>query len=217
MMRMVAHTNPTATALPIWPTIGQRGGVGMGRFRARMVPVMLLADSFEDPEHARIIYLAAGGLVVVALLVVFGTVWWWRTAAVEHPALGPLEVMGTKSFLGGDHSERRSRLDSVRPDGAEPGDESMVVPDPVDLLEADRTRPLDFDDLLAPADEEVDDEREDEVAAHDEVPAEVKDDWRRQPEIRRPDIRRDGVRRDEPVPTRSSVPMDPLMRRPDGR
>lgn len=144
----------------------------------------LLAANFEDPERARIIYLAAAGLVFVAALVVVGTVWWWRSAAVEHPSLGPLEVMGTKSWWNGDESDRLTRLDSVRPDGAEPGDTSLIVPDPVDLLDSDRTRPLDFDDLVGLPEE-----------------AEADDDWRR------PDIRRDA-----PVPVRSRVPMDPLLR-----
>ncbi len=168
----------------------------------------LLAANFEDPERARVIYMAAGGLVLVAVLVVVGTVWWWRSAAVEHPALGPLEVMGTKSWWNGDHSDRRSQLDSVRPDGAEPGDSSLIVPDPVDLLEADRTRPLDFDDLL---------DLPEEVEEEDEVP----EDWRGAevvPDIRREPARREvvrEVRRDAPVPSRSRVPIDPLLRPSD--
>jgi hypothetical protein len=119
-----------------------------------MAPVMLLADRFEDPEHARIIYLAAGGLVLIAILVVVGTVWWWRSAAVEHPSLGPLEVMGTRSWSKSDPAARNDVLDSVRPEGAESGDETLIVQDPVDLLETDRTRPLDFDDLLGEPDED---------------------------------------------------------------
>jgi hypothetical protein len=115
-----------------------------------MVAVMVLADSFEDPERARVIYLAAGGLVVVALLLIAGTVWWWRSAAVEHPALAPLEVMSGKSWWKGDHRARRQDLDSVRPDGAQPGDGSLVVPDPVDLRRVEHDDPLDFDDLREP-------------------------------------------------------------------
>lgn len=121
-----------------------------------MAPVNLLAAQFEDPENARLIYLAAGGLVLIAILVVVGTVWWWRSAAVEHPSLGPLEVMGTKSWTKGDDTTRQQVLDAVRPEGATPGDGSLVVPDPVDLLETDRERPLHFDDLAG--DPEEDDE-----------------------------------------------------------
>lgn len=160
--------------------------------------MMLLADSFEDPERARVIYLAAGGLILVALLVIAGTVWWWRSAAVEHPSLGPLEVMGTRSWWKGDHSDRRDRLDSVRPDGAEPGDASLVVTDPVDLLDADRTRPLDFDDLLASPEDDDDDWRSDDVPDVSDV-REVR-------EVR-------GVREVRPVRSRPSVPMDPLLGR----
>ena len=154
----------------------------------------LLADSFEDPEHARIIYLAAGGLVLIALLVIVGTVWWWRSVAVEHPSLGPLEVMGTKSWWKGDHTARRGVLDAVRPEGAEPGDTSLIVPDPVDLLETDRTRPLDFDDLL------------DDPALND---------WRG--DDRPVDDREDRIVEDrtvEPKPVKRvvRVPMDPLLR-----
>lgn len=149
-----------------------------------MTAVMLLADSFEDPERARVIYMAAGGLVLIALLVIAGTVWWWRSATVEHPSLGPLEVMGTRSWSKADFASRQNSLDAVRPDGAEPGDASLIVPDPVDLLETDRTRPLDFDDLAGDPEEE--------------------DDWRTE-----------QVRRAAPVPSRSRVPMDPLLRGKD--
>ncbi|MBI4883001.1 MAG: hypothetical protein HY826_02990 [Actinobacteria bacterium] len=124
--------------------------MGIRLVRARMAGVMLLAESFEDPERARVIYLAAGGLVVVALLLIAGTVWWWRSAAVEHPALAPLEVMSSKSWWKGDHRARSQHLDSVRPDGAQPGDSSLVVPDPVDLRSVEHDDPLDFDDLREP-------------------------------------------------------------------
>ncbi|MEQ1873453.1 MAG: hypothetical protein ABL953_06975 [Ilumatobacteraceae bacterium] len=168
-----------------------------------MAAMMLLADSFEDPERARTIYLAAGGLVLVALLVIAGTVWWWRSAAVEHPALGPLEVMGTKSWWKSDHSDRRDRLESVRPDGAEPGDTSLIVPDPVDLLDDDRTRPLDFDDLAGAFDSK-DDWRSDDVP---EV-ANVRDDR----EVREPWEAREP-REVRPVRSRPNLPMDPLLGR----
>ena len=167
-----------------------------------MAPVTLLAANFEDPENARLIYLAAGGLVLIAMLVIIGTVWWWRSVAVEHPSLGPLEVMGTKSWWKGDHNTRQDVLDSVRPDGAEPGDTSLIVPDPVDLLEMDRTRPLDFDDLL------------DDPALND---------WRSDPVDDRIDGPIDEPIDAPPVATRRvaakpvkrvpRVPMDPLLQR----
>lgn len=203
---MASQTNSTGYSMADWGWAGAAGGVGIGHFRARMASMTLLAASFEDPEHARLIYLAAGGLVLVAVLVIVGTVWWWRSAAVEHPSLAPLEVMSSKSFWKGDHDDRRNRLDSVRPDGAEPGDTSLIVPDPVDFLDADRTRPIDFDDLRDVP--EPDNEAEAE--------AEGDDDWRTTP-LRRAPRRKvvREVRRAAPVPDRSRVPMDPLLRNPD--
>ena len=177
-----------------------------------MGAMTLLAAQFEDPERARVIYLAAGGLLLVALLVIAGTVWWWRSAAVEHPSLAPLEVMGSKSWWRGDHTDRRSRLDSVRPQGAEPGDTSLIVPDPVELLETDRTRPVEFDDLFDTPEEQH---------LAEEAELEPDDDWRSRelvPDVRRdPPVRREAVREvrrnlDVPVPIRSRVPIDPLLR-----
>jgi hypothetical protein len=149
---------------------------------------MLLADSFQDPERARVIYLAAGGLVLIALFVIAGTVWWWRSAAVEHPSLGPLEVMSTRAWGKRDPSDRDEVLNAVRPQGAAPGDSSLIVPDPVDLLETDRTRPLDFDDLAEDEDEDDDED----------------DDWRT-----------DDRNRTTAVTSRTRVPMDPLLRSND--
>lgn len=82
----------------------------------------MLAANFSDPENARIIYLAAGGLIVMAAALIAGTIWWWRSSAVEHPVLGPLEVMGTKPFITADDDLRRDLIESARP-GAMVGDE----------------------------------------------------------------------------------------------
>lgn len=104
------------------------------------------AERFEDPENARTILLMAGGLVVLAVLVAAGTVWWWRSTKVEHPALGPLEVMGARSWWKGDYSTRRRRLDAARPAG-EPIDGEAVAADAVDLDAVRRGSPPQFDDL----------------------------------------------------------------------
>ena len=65
--------------------------------RALLVAV-LLADDFTDPEHERLIYLAAGGLVLLGVVLAVVTVMWWRGTKGEHAALAPLEVMGDRSF-----------------------------------------------------------------------------------------------------------------------
>ena len=59
---------------------------------------VLAAADFTDPGNARVILMAAGGLVALAVLLSLGTVWWWRTSKVEHPALGPLEVMSSRRW-----------------------------------------------------------------------------------------------------------------------
>lgn len=111
---------------------------------------MVAAERFDDPENARTILLMAGGLVLLGVLVAVGTVWWWRSTEVEHPALGPLEVMSTRKWWNGDYNSRHRRLEAARPVGAEaaagPADE------PVDLQAVERDDPPQFDDLAdAPA------------------------------------------------------------------
>lgn len=108
----------------------------------------LWGTQITDPENERTIYLAAGGLLVLAVALTIGTVWWWRNSRVEHPALGPLEVMGTRSWWKGDWTARRRRLDEVRPAGTEhvDGDEQ------VDLSAVVRDEAVPFDDLADPAD-----------------------------------------------------------------
>jgi len=112
------------------------------------VTVALIADgSFADPTNARTVYLAAGGLLLLALVLGVGTWLWWRSAKVEHPALGPLEVMSRKQWRLDDFAGRRRRLDEARPDGAAP---QFVPPEPVDLDAAQAERPERFDDLADP-------------------------------------------------------------------
>lgn len=113
----------------------------------------LIADgSFDDPENARIIYIAAGGLVLVAALLGVGTWLWWRSAKVEHPSLAPLEVMSTRRWWKGDFTERRRRLDEVRPQSDDADAAEVAVAVPVDLDQVMlRDDPHSFDDLLDPA------------------------------------------------------------------
>jgi hypothetical protein len=112
--------------------------------RVRSVAGLLGADRFEDPDNARTILMMAGGLVLLAVLVAVGTVWWWRTSEVEHPALGPLEVMGTRKWWKSDYAARRRGLEGARPPGAE---REASDAEPVDLAALSRQEPRQFDDL----------------------------------------------------------------------
>ena len=76
----------------------------------RAIGAVLGADTFDDPENARVILLSAAGLLLLAVLVAAGTIWWWRSSRVEHPALGPLEVMGSRSWFKGDYTSRLSLI-----------------------------------------------------------------------------------------------------------
>lgn len=111
---------------------------------------MVAAERFDDPENARTILLMAGGLVLLGVLVAVGTVWWWRSTEVEHPALGPLEVMSTRKWWNGDYNARHRRLEAARPMGAEAA--AAPTDEPLDLQAAERDDPPQFDDLAdAPA------------------------------------------------------------------
>jgi len=108
----------------------------------------LLAESFNDPENARIIYLAAGALVFIAVALSVGTVLWWRSSKTEHPALGPLEVMGSRRWWRSDYNERVRRLSEARPEGAEAAAVDDPAPEPVDLQSLVRDAHDGYDDLL---------------------------------------------------------------------
>jgi hypothetical protein len=118
--------------------------VVVGRMRESAVGALLGATRITDPSNERTIYIAAGGLLLLAIALAVGTRWWWRTSKVEHPALGPLEVMGTRSWWRGDWSARSRRLDAARPAGAEP---IAADADEVDLQAVASDAPLPFDDL----------------------------------------------------------------------
>ena len=82
---------------------------------SRLVAATDTNGQYSDPETARVIYLLSGGLVLMAVALAAGTVWWWRSSKTEHPALGPLEEMGTRRFWKSDYSDRRRRLTDARP------------------------------------------------------------------------------------------------------
>lgn len=126
----------------LWPVMVVAAA---GRIRLRAIGALWGAQ-IEDAANARTIYIAVGGLLLLAVAVAVGTTWWWRNSSVEHPALGPLEVMGTRSWWKGDWTARRRRLDAARPAGAEPETDGEAV----DLTAVVTDQPLAFDDLADP-------------------------------------------------------------------
>ena len=162
-------------------TVRRDRGYSGGFVNGATVGFVLLAQTFDDPENARTILLSAMGLVLLGVLIAAGTVWWWRSSEVEHPALGPLEVMGSRSWWKGDYTSRRRRLEAARPAGAEPIDPPATSTSaPVDLEAAALASPREFDDLLEspstePAldhDAETDIEGDDDVAGAELAEAE---------------------------------------------
>lgn len=102
-------------------------GVVGRRVGWEVVAAAAAQGSFDDPENARTIHLVAFALVLVAVVLSVWTVWWWRTTKSEHPALGPLEVMGSRKWRSAEPGLRRVRLDAARP--VEEFDESIATYD----------------------------------------------------------------------------------------
>jgi hypothetical protein len=53
-------------------------------------------------------------LIVVGLALTAVTVWFWRSARLDNPVLGPLEVMGDKRFVAADQATRKEMLRKAR-------------------------------------------------------------------------------------------------------
>jgi hypothetical protein len=109
----------------------------------------VIAD-FSDPTNERIIVLSAVGLFVVGAALLVGTILWWRRGRQEHPALAPLEVMGTRAWAKAPEGDRHRRIERVRVEGHQPGPDEPVRPEPVDLQALVRSVPQAFDDLREP-------------------------------------------------------------------
>jgi len=120
----------------------------------RAVGAVVSAD-FSDPTNERLIYLSAAGLFLIGVGLLVGTILWWRRGRQEHPALAPLEVLGSRGWTKAGEVERRRRLDKVRLGGATVVEEEPVRPEPVDLRELVRSLPAAFDDLRDPAPEAI--------------------------------------------------------------
>src|SRR4051794_31782536 len=66
-------------------------------------------------------------LVVLGLGMIALAVWLLRTTRTDPQALGPLEVMGDRSWRRGDAERRQTNLATARPEGAPPP--APMVPD----------------------------------------------------------------------------------------
>jgi hypothetical protein len=117
---------------------------------ASRAPAVVLGTDFSDPTNERIIFLSAAGLALVGIGLLVGTILWWRRGRQEHPALSPLEVMGSHAWAKSPEGERQRRLERVRLPGAAPAPDEPVRPEPVDLQALVRSVPQAFDDLREP-------------------------------------------------------------------
>lgn len=53
-------------------------------------------------------------LISVGLVLVAVTLWFWRTARLDDPVLGPLEVIGDRRFRDADEATRKEMLRQAR-------------------------------------------------------------------------------------------------------
>ena len=117
----------------------------------RRVLGVVVGSNFNDPTNERLIFLSAAGLAVVGIVLLVGTILWWRRGRQEHPALAPLEILGSRSWAKAPEGERRRKLEKVRTAGA--GGAAPDAPErsePVDLEALVRSTPQAFDDLREP-------------------------------------------------------------------
>ena len=97
------------------------------------------------------VLLLVGALLVLGVAMVAVTVWLVRSTRTDHVALGPLEVMGDRSFRRADEGLRTTRLTTARPDGAP--DPAPIVPldEAEDPVPVDAPVPVDDDATAEPA------------------------------------------------------------------
>ena len=80
----------------------------------------VLADSINDTNSTRKVYMLAGGLALLGIALIVITVWFWRSTRHDPELLGPLEVMGDRKFKRLEGTEQKQLLDGKRPTDAEP-------------------------------------------------------------------------------------------------
>jgi hypothetical protein len=87
---------------------------------------------------------------VVGIALLVGTILWWRRGRQEHPALAPLEVLGSRAWSKAPEGDRRRRLERVRIAGSAASVDDPERSEPLDLEALVRSVPQAFDDLKEP-------------------------------------------------------------------
>ena len=90
----------------------------LGRSADRFMGVF--ADTVNDPNSTRKVYLLAGALALLGLLLIAITVWFWHSTRHDPALLAPLETMGQRRFRTLDGGAQQQVLDSARPPDAKP-------------------------------------------------------------------------------------------------
>jgi hypothetical protein len=115
----------------------------------------VLADSINDADSTRKVYLLAAGLAALGIILIAMTVWFWRSTRHDPELLAPLETMGSRRFRKLDDGSKRQLLDAVRPADATPMRWGVVrgsaTAEPeVDLAAIRHATVRDYDDLRDP-------------------------------------------------------------------
>lgn len=129
----------------------------------------LFADSINDADSTRKVYLLAAGLALLGVVLLVATVWFWRSTRPEPELLGPLEKMGERRFRQLDGRARQDALNSARAKDAEPMHWGVVRGDApsspeIDLEAAARSEVMGYDDLRDPEPAAPDDDMSSDLA-----------------------------------------------------
>ncbi len=121
-----------------------------------MIGASSFAVDIGDPDSTRTVWAIVALLVVMGLGLVMVAFWLRRSTRPDPEFLGPLELMGERTWRRGDPVWQRRRLDEVRPAGAEPLRRVAAPPRLDESFDAGPSA-AGFDDLhddeRAPADE----------------------------------------------------------------
>lgn len=125
----------------------------------------LLPEVGAEPvlaSTARVVALLAGALTLVGILLMIVAIRLLRDTRTDPAALGPLEVIGDRSFRRADTDRRAEVLAKARPDGAEPAGGGL-------LLAEESHPPEQAANDWSPADEVAAEDEEHESVADEDV------------------------------------------------